>query len=91
MVVSYLLCYHGENSLPSWIHKALKELVALPQNDIVQRLGNDISWSQVHFTQLANAQLLPYVIMGARSGNMGVKVCLKYFTWSAKVKMYFFI
>ena len=75
MVVVSLLCHYGESPLPAPLHKALKELASNTNNDILHRLANGISYSQVNFTQVANPQLLPYVINGAKSGSMSVKVC----------------
>ena len=74
MVVTYLICYYGESGIPSFVHKALKELSASIKSDLLHSLANNIGWSQQNFTAIANVQLLPYVILGAKSGNMTVKV-----------------
>jgi len=73
MIVISLLCHHGESPLPSGLHKTLKELANSTKPDILQNLANGISWSQTNFTEVANIQLLPYVLMGAKSGTMSVK------------------
>mgnify|MGYP000239868884 CR=1 FL=1 len=77
MFVTYLICYYRESGFPSFVHKALKELSASIKTDLLQSLANNIGWSQTHCTDIANAQLLPYVVLGAKSGSMTVKVSFK--------------
>ena len=81
MVVTFLITTFGEKPLPSYIHKCLKEIVQCPVNEIVQRLGNNLGWSQEEL-ESPNHQLIPYIVSGCKHANMTVKV--KYSTLKAK-------
>ena len=79
MALTYILTHLGESPLPGFVQKLLKEVSSSTKSEVLQRLGNSISWSQANFTEISNPQLVPYVVQGAKNGNMAVKVSLKFY------------
>ena len=83
MALTYILAHLGESPLPGFVQKLLKEVSSSTKSEVLLRLGNSISWSQANFTEVSNGQIVPYVVLGAKNGNMAVKV-FYIFLWDFK-------